>query len=382
MISTELVEDGGGLARLRADWDALAVACRQPCSAPGMLIPWWRNLAPPDSAPRVVAVRDGDRLVGLAPFLLVPGPMRLASLRLFGTPTMPQRNGILVAEGREGEVVAAMAQALHRSAPTPRIVRLERIDAAARWPGMLAGAWPTRAGAWLHHDFQESAPVLRMPESIEEWLAGKSGNFRGQMRRIRRRLAKRGATISSAADLASASRGIEAFRALHQARWGARSRLWSAQTTRMLHDAAQDMLPEGRMRVWTVEVQGRIVSAQIFFAAGGEVVYWNGGWDRTWSHERPALGAIYAAVEDCFARGDRRIDFGEGPAGYKLRFAGDDDPVAWATLLPRGPAYPLARAATARRRVLWRARRTARSLPDPARDAIRRLRHRMGPPVR
>jgi len=130
------------------------------------------------------------------------------------------------------------------------------------------------------------------------------------------------------------------------------------------------------MRVWTVEAGGSVVSAQLFFAAGGEVVYWNGGWDPAWSHERPALAAIYAAVEECFARGDARLDFGEGAHDYKLRFANADDPVAWATVVPRGAAYPVARAATAPRRMRGAARQAARAMPEPARRVLWRVMRR------
>ncbi len=381
MIEASLIEDVSGLEHLEPEWDALAVACRRPCSAPGLLMPWWHHLAGAGAAPRVVAVRDGGDLIGLAPFLLMQGPLGLATLRLFGTPSMPQRTGLLALPGRGPEVSRASVGRLAESTPRPRILKLDRVDADAGWPAELAAAWPAR-GAWLHRDFRVEAPVLRIHGTLDEWLASKSSNFRGQMRRIRRRLEKRGAAIVAARDRDAAHRAIDAFAALHRARWDGRSTLWSDAATAALKDAADRLLGERRMRIWTVEAEGGTISSQIFFAAGGEVVYWNGGWDAAWAQERPALAAIYAGVEECFELGDARLDFGEGSHDYKLRFADDDDPVAWLTMVPRGGGYPLARVATAPKRLESTARRTARALPAPAQTTLRRLRRRGTAPRR
>src|SRR3712207_9034472 len=44
---------------------------RSPYCAPGWLLPWWKHVAPEGAVLRIVSVRDGDRLVGIAPFYAV-----------------------------------------------------------------------------------------------------------------------------------------------------------------------------------------------------------------------------------------------------------------------------------------------------------------------
>ena len=105
---------------------------------------------------------------------------------------------------------------------------------------------------------------------------------------------------------------------------------------------------------------------------------WNGAWQPDWGPVRPMMALFYRAIEDCFALGDRRLDFGEGQQHYKLRLADVHDPVAWATLLPRGASYPLMRAVTAPRRLRGRARMAARRLPPGIQDGLRRARRRAG----
>ena len=67
---------------------------------------------------------------------------------------------------------------------------------------------------------------------------------------------------------------------------------------------------------------------------------WNGAWEPDWSQVRPMMGLFYRAIEDCFALGDRRLDFGEGEQHYKLRLADQQDPVAWATHPAAGARLP------------------------------------------
>ena len=76
MLTSEMVTARNALEPLSAEWDALAVACDRPQMAPGFVLSWWRHVAPSDARPRLVAVRDGDLLVGVAPFYVEPSARR------------------------------------------------------------------------------------------------------------------------------------------------------------------------------------------------------------------------------------------------------------------------------------------------------------------
>ena len=378
MPTVDLLDDPRSLDDLRPEWDELAVACGRPGSAPALLMAWWRHLAPAGAQARVVAVREGGRLVGLAPFLVERGPRGHPAARLFGTPSLPQRTGILAAHGHEGAVWAGVAEALGRSLPRPAVISLERIDAAAAWPGALARAWPGPGRARLLWDFRVPGQVLSMRAgSYDAWMAGRSHNARRDVRRTARRLEVRGGEVVRADDADLLERGLEAFGWMHRDRWGARSRLWRPDALAMLREAGDGLLESRRMRLYAVEADGQIVATLILFAAGGEVTAWNGAWRRDWAAARPMMGLFYRAIEECFALGDHRLDFGEGDQPYKLRFADGVDPVAWATLLPRGASYPLMRAATAPRRLHGRARMAVRRLPPGVQRRLREARRRV-----
>jgi CelD/BcsL family acetyltransferase involved in cellulose biosynthesis len=377
MATAELLDEHG-LAGVEREWDALAVECARPGSLPDLLLPWWRHLAPPGARARVVAVREGGRLVGLAPFLIHDGPLGRPAARLFGTPSLPQRATILAAPGHEGRVWRLAARTLGESEPRPAMVALERVDGEDAWPRAVARAWPATAGARLLWEFRIPGQALSMRAgSFDAWMAGRSHNARRDVRRTARRVEKRGGVIVRADGAEQMERALRAFGRMHELRWGDRSRLWRPDALAMLREAGERMRGSGRLRLYALEADGGVAATLFVFAAGGEAMAWNGAWQPDWAPVRPMMALFYRAIEDCFEMGDRRLDFGEGEQHYKLRLTDARDPVAWGTILPRDASYPLMRAATAPRRLRGRGRMAARRLPPGVQDRLRRARRRL-----
>ena len=166
---------------------------------------------------------------------------------------------------------------------------------------------------------------------------------------MRRRLEARGATfrrISADDDLAAA---IRALAILHHARWAARggSAALDARIERMLAEAAGPMARAGRLWVWAIEADGRIVSAYLFVRGGDRLAYWLGGHDDGWGACQPGMQVLLAALEDAFDRRFAALDLGPGVQPYKTRLTDDVVVLDSAVLTPIGRAYPLARAVLA-----------------------------------
>ena len=285
---------------------------------------------------------------------------------------MPQRLGILCRPADAERVAAAVGSALAASHPRPAVIDLDRIDATDPVAPLLAHRWPSTLGARLHQPLRGARPRAHH----------RRGRLRGLARRQEPELPQGsashaprpralGARIAPVEDTDGLDRAIDALRRLHGDHWGSRSSLWTPQACAMLREAGEHMIGSGGMRVYTVEIGGAIVSVEILFAAGGEVSSWNTGSVPAWAEERVSMAGLFAAIEDCFERGDARLDFGEGTQPYKQRLADGDDPVAWATVLARGASYPAASALTARARWKRAARGAARRLPEPALARVR-----------
>jgi CelD/BcsL family acetyltransferase involved in cellulose biosynthesis len=351
-VTAEIVDDARRLEPLREPWDALAVVAGRPYCAPGWALAWWRHASPEAAALRAVAVRDGDELIGLAPLWTEPGLGGSRYRVLAGRLSAPV--GPLAAPGREREVAAAVARALATVSPRPWAIALEGQRGGPDWAGELTAAWPGR-GPWRHATPAVVSPTVDLaPADYEAWLATKTSNFRQQARRFRRRLDKEGAEFRIAAP-DEVEPAVNAFVSLHGARWSERggSNALVDGIAPMLLDAARELAPLGRFRAATIEIEGAVVSVQLFVAAGGEVGYWNGGFDERWERHKPAQQTLLFAIADAIDRGDRRIDLGPGAQDYKRRLADGEDAVDTVTLVPRGPAYPVGRARLAPYQARW-----------------------------
>jgi hypothetical protein len=75
------------------------------------------------------------------------------------------------------------------------------------------------------------------------------------------------------------------------------------------------------------------------------------------------------------AEGVQVADLGGGHAEYQRRLADSTQPVAWQTLFPRGPRYPLIRVWLAPKHVFVALRRIADRLPPRQRALLGRLAH-------
>src|SRR5688500_17067830 len=104
---------------------------------------WWRHRRPGSAALRAVAVRDGHRLVGFAPFLVHVGRALARSSRVVGARSL-FRVEPLAAADQAARVAEASADALAAAEPAPRAIRFEGIDAASTWPSLIGEAWPGR----------------------------------------------------------------------------------------------------------------------------------------------------------------------------------------------------------------------------------------------
>jgi CelD/BcsL family acetyltransferase involved in cellulose biosynthesis len=348
----------------------LAVAAARPYSSPGWMVPWWRHAHPDGARLRTVVVHEDDRLVGIAPMWLTPNgagrcEQRVLAARL-AAPATP-----LAEPGREAEVAAALAPAL-AGAPGTATIRFEGQAGEPDWPRAIAGAWPGRWRPWVHSALPTPSPTVALEGlDYEGWLATKSSKFRSEARRVRRRLEEAGGRFSMAGPEDS-DRALDAFLRLHEARWSTRggSTALIPGLPAMLREAAAELLPSGRMRIYTIEAEGELVCVLIQLTAGGEVGSWNVGFDEKWGEFSPAFHMLLYAIGDAMERGDRRVDLGPGAQHYKLRLADSQMEVDTVTLVGRGPAYPLDRAKLAPYQARWA---LSRRVPPDAKRRLKRL---------
>jgi CelD/BcsL family acetyltransferase involved in cellulose biosynthesis len=377
-VRTRVISDAAELAAISDGWDALAVAAGRPMAGPAWGVAWLRHGGGDGDVRVAVAERDG-RVVGVAPYVAATRRSGVRELRPVGHGA--HRIGPVAAPEELPAVGRELARALAAAEPGADVVAFEAVDADSPWPDLFADGWASRRPV-VHWDGATtlSAPAITLsPDGFDAWLAGKSPNFRQQVRRLRRRIASAGGSFRVSATEAELERDLAAFEELHHGRWAGRggTALMLRSYRELLLDCGRALLPAERFRLWVLTLDGRVVSAQIFLAAGDQVAYFNGGFDERVGDLKPGLMTIVAAVEDAFRRGERRMDLGGGALPYKLRLADDDAPLVWKTLFPRGRRYVRTRAVVLPGQVVRRGRVELRRRTDPelrrrARQTLRR----------
>jgi CelD/BcsL family acetyltransferase involved in cellulose biosynthesis len=351
--------------------------------APGFVLAWWRHVAPPDAQPRLVTVRDEGRLVGIAPFYVEPSARRARiDYRLPGIELCGGMSP-LAAPGREWEVAASIGAALADAAPRPHLIALEGLPISTPWASALHDGWPGARRPTVRRYHVHGCPVVTLREpSFDAWLSGKSANFRGQMRRLRRQFAAAGGTSRLTTD-ATLEHDVATFVRLHTQRWEGRGNSNLVQLGErlpaFLNDVGAALLPSERFRLRVLELDGEAISAQLFLAAGRTVLYLNGGWDERHAKLKPSMLGLLDTVEATFEQGEQqRIDLGPGEQIYKQRFADGNEPIGWNILVPPGHRRALTRAHTAPMLARYALRDVAkRSLSDDQAAKLRALRTRL-----
>lgn len=305
------------------------------------MLPWWRHAGPSEAELRIIVVLDGPTVIGVAPFFMEKAD-GLIWYRPLGSGSSPRREP-LAWPGRERRTAEVMAAVLAEAQPKPDLLTFEGVPASSPWPRLLRDVWPSKRPPWLHRDRRRVAPTLTLAgHTFDQWLASKSRNFRQQMGRARRQLDRQEAVFHLATSEEELKTRLPSFAALHHSRWASRggSNILSRGVQSMLEDVARQM-GTLRFRLWSIELDGQAISSHIFIAAGGELMYWLGGFDNSWSPQHPSILALLAAIEHSWEIGDRRVDFGAGSQPYKYRFANEEEILQRVILVPPGARRPM-----------------------------------------
>lgn len=363
MPTGELIDTLAGAERIEEEWDALAVSRARPFCSPAWMLAWWRHAARVGSMLRIIAVREGSELVGISPFY-ADGHDGLIRYRLLGSEASSQVEP-LSRPGAERIVAGMVARVLSGATPGPDVLSLKGVRVDSSWPVLMKEAWSGRVAPSVHRSPSMRCPTLGLRgRTYADWLAAIDPHFRRELRRRRRRLEEQGAVFRLADSPTAAIDCLQSFASLHYSRWRWRggSRALDPSIEQMLADVARQLVGERRIRLWSIEVGGRTISAQVFIGAGGELAYWLGGFDETWAAYGPSIQAVRAAIEHAWECGDARINFGPGGQNYKYNFADGEEILQSVEILPRTIRYPITR---------------LRLLPARTQSKLLHLRHRV-----
>jgi peptidoglycan/xylan/chitin deacetylase (PgdA/CDA1 family)/CelD/BcsL family acetyltransferase involved in cellulose biosynthesis len=322
-----------GLDELAGEWTALAAAGGNPFGTFEWASCWWRHHGG-DRRPLVVAGRAADgRLVTVLPlYLWATRPLRI--LRFIGHGAGDQLGPVHAPGDREA--AAALARQALAELGWDLFVG-EQLPARALWSDLL-GARVIR---------REGSPVLAAPDGgWPAYLAGRSANFRQQLGRRERNLARRHQVdLRLVQDPGALGGAMDTLFALHRLRWGEESGFLPRQAFH--REFAALALERGWLRLWLLHLDGRPAAAWYGLRLGGVEHYYQSGRDPAFDNLSAAFVLLAHTIRSAFEDGVREYRFGRGQDPYKYRFT-DQDPGLETIASTRGPAAGAALGAAVR----------------------------------
>jgi CelD/BcsL family acetyltransferase involved in cellulose biosynthesis len=324
------VEPIASLDVVHEEWSALAEAGGNVFSSWEWASIWWRHRA--RDRPLILhACRDaGGRLGAILPLYLASvRPVRVA--RFLGHGPADELGPVCAPADRP-----AAARALAQAAARARLGLLFAELLPGRYP------WSAELGGKVVH--REASPTVSL-NGWESYLAGRSANFRQQVRRRERRLTRAHAlAFRLADDPARLDDDLGLLFRLHEARWGARSPFlrWREFHARF----ARVALERGWLRLWFLELDGRPAAAWYGFRFGHVESYYQAG--RDLARRDASVGFVLLAhtIREAARDGMREYRFLRGGEPFKSRFA-DADPGLETVVVTRGARGRLAGTAAA-----------------------------------
>ena len=347
-LSLEPVHD---LASIQAEWSELADRSGNLFATWEWASVWWKHLG--GGRPLLVAMcRDqaGESVAILPLYLAFERPVRVA--RFIGQGDGDELGPVC----EPGDVRAA--EALLRSADQP----------GGRWDVLLAEHLPGATGVARLLGGRTLArwacPVVDIEgTSWEDYLAGRSSNFRSQVRRKERKLVRDyGLRYRLVDDPTRLGADMDTLIALHHARWSeGDSEAFAGARAAFHREFAASALARGWLRLWIAEADGQAVAAWYGFRYARSELYYQFGRDPAW--DRLSVGMVLLAhtLREAIKDGMREYKLLRGDDAYKNRFA-TGDPGVETVAVSRGLGGRFAVSVAA----------AALSLPEPARRLVSR----------
>jgi len=283
---------------------------------------WWRELG--DGELRILAIYDDDALVGLAPLFFAPNMLDAVEVALVGCKEVSDYLDFICARGHEPACLRAVVDFLKSDdAPDWQLLALcnivERSPTLALLPEML------RAEGWRPHvAFEDTCPVVALPDSFEAYLATLDGKERRELLRKLRRASEEVA-ITFTTEAHALARDVEDFIALMKASAPDKAAFMTPRMARFFHAIARAMFDVGRLQLAFLEVAGARVATYMNFLYQDAVLVYNSGLDPTrHAYLSPGQVLIARLIEKAIQDGRRVFDFLQGNEEYKYKLGGKD----------------------------------------------------------
>jgi len=337
-----LITKAADLEALTPAWQDLVKASStpEPMLAPAWLVQWWRTYGNAREL-CVGTIRDGARLVGLAP---------LCRSRYWHRPGIPFTRLEFVGadvdeqDGVCSEYLGLVTHAGYEDSVRDLFIREANRGAFGAWDEIVLssmnGGDPSVArleagfrdtGCLADQQVHTESPYLTLPATWEGYLASLEKKRRNN---IKRALLDFEAWAGNAWNLEQActpddlARGQAILRSLHGERWNSHGAFASSRFT-AFHDAYMPQaLADGALDLFWISVRGEPVAVHYQLVANRKAYFYQCG-RKLDVPEKVRIGIVLVslAIKRAIEQGLREYDFLGGPAFYKMQMTSTTRPI-------------------------------------------------------
>jgi CelD/BcsL family acetyltransferase involved in cellulose biosynthesis len=296
-----------GLAAARADWTSLAERADNIFSTWEWAEIWSRHFGT-EGMLEIDAVSDGDGVVAIVP-IHAEQRAGLRVSRFVGHGVADQLGPVCDPSNASETMVALAGSRSHGD-----VLLADRMLNDRDWARELDG----------RVIYEDASPVIDLAQyaSWESYLGDHSANFRQQVRRRTRRLARGlDVTFRLSQQPERLDADFDALLALHAARWGSDSPAFRGAREPFHREFAACALERGWLRLWLAEADGTPIAAWYGFRFGDVEYYYQAGRDSGWDRYSIGAGMLEHSIREALADGMREYRLLRGGEAYKARYA-------------------------------------------------------------
>ena len=294
------------------EWDCLFVL-------PAWLKVWW-SVFSNESTPYLSAVRDKDRLIGIAP-LLVKGE----EARFMGDPDVCDYQDFIVAPGRGREFFENLLDHLRRQGIGSLDLNMVRADSKVL-PELVAVAKSLKYE--VSCDPEDVTLELDLPSSWDKFLGKLTGKQRHEVRRKLRRLNEAGEiNYRVVEDFEQVTDEMETFLTLFGLSRSDKAAFMTSQMAKYFRSLAETMAKANLLKMYFFDLDGTPAAAVMCFDYNSTIYLYNNGYDGQFSSLSVGLLSKVLTIKDSIIKGRKKYDFLKGTEEYKHRLGGKPVPL-------------------------------------------------------
>jgi CelD/BcsL family acetyltransferase involved in cellulose biosynthesis len=321
--------DATGFEVLAQEWDALLERSVRPPFFMRYVYQstWWNCLGNDDLL--LIAIRtDAGQLVGIAPLFGSTDPLGQRNLAFVGCVDVSDYLDLLI----DRDYVEPVYQALldYLAGPGVKWDKLYLCSLPHNSITHTQLAEATRQRGWqVEVKQQDICPVITLPGSWDEYLAGINKKQRHEIRRKIRRIETEADTrwyvVDSEAEI---TRAMRDFITLHQKSTKDKEGFWNDDLISFFQTLAARLTQLGWLKLYFIELNDIQAAAMLCFDYNNEFLLYNSGYDpEQFAHLSPGNVLTAYTIQDAIQRGRSRYDFLRGDEIYKFRFGAEAEPI-------------------------------------------------------